>query len=153
MVPTQSHGPMVSEVEVHQTSPWRRHLRTPVGILGSLLWPSHVSGMPPQGIVKWCQSPGDVPWVRGSHTAGVPLPSECLWVQERQPRSPILPNPPPKAADEGQSGKLGQGGLSFTVPVVVSARLFCTCGICQGTNSSLLSEFASQSPGYAPGAR
>ena len=117
---------MVSEVEVCQTSPWRRHLQTPVGTPGFLLQLSHVSGMPPRGIVKWLLL-GCVPLVGGSHTAGVPLPPECLMVRERRPRSlilPNLPNLPRKAADEGQRGKLGQGGLPSAVPVVVSVHLF-----------------------------
>ena len=70
---------MVSEVEVCQMSPWRRHLQTPVGTPGFLLRPSHVSGMPPQGVVKWCQLLRGVPQARGSHTAGVPLPREFFW--------------------------------------------------------------------------
>ena len=109
---------MVSEVEVRQTSPWRRHLRTPVGTLGFLLQLSRFSGMPLQGIVKWCQLLGGVPPVGGSHTAGVLLLPECLLVQDRQPRSLnhwslILPNLLPKAVDEGQSSKLGQGCMGI----------------------------------------
>ena len=138
---------MVSKVEVCQMSPWRRHLRTPVGTPGFLLQPSHVSRMPPQGVVKWCQL------LRGPHTIGAPLLPECLLVQERRPWSLNLLNLPLKAVDDGQSGKLKQGSLPSTVPVVVSIHPFYTCGICLDIDSSLLSEFTSQSLGCAPGAK
>ena len=149
---------MATEVVVCQTSPWRRHFQTPIGTLGFLLWPSCVSRMPWQGIVKWCQLLGGVPPVGGSHTAGAPLLPGCLLVQQRQPWSPnhqslSLPTLLPKAMDGDWSNKLGQGDLPSAVPVIVSIHPFYTCGICLDTNSSLPSESTSQSLGYAPGAK
>ena len=154
---------MASEVVACQTSPWRRHLQIPIGTPGFSLQPSHVSGMPLQGIVKWWQLLGGVPQVGGSHTAGAPLLPGCLLVRERQLRSPdhwspnhwslSLPTLLLKAADGGQSDKLGQGCLPSAVPVIVSVHPFYMYGICPDTNSSLPSESASQSPGYVPGAK
>ena len=154
---------MASEAVACQTSPWRRHLQIPIGTPGFLLQPSRVSRMPPQGIAKWWQLLGGVPQVGGSHTAGAPLLPGCLLVRERQLRSldyrspnyrsQSLPTLLPKAADGGQSNKLGHGSLPSAVPVIVSVCPFYTCGICLDTDSSLPSESASQSPGYAPGAK
>ena len=106
--------------------------------------------MPLQGVVKWCQLLGGVPLVRGSHTAGAPLLPECLLNLLNLLN---LPNLPLKAVDEGRSSKLGQGGLPSAVPVIVSICPFYMCGICLDINSSLPSEFTSQSLGYAPGAK
>ena len=159
---------MASEVVACQMSPWRRQLQIPIGTLGFSLQPSHVSGMPLQGVAKWWQLLGGVLRVRGSHTAGAPLLPGCLLVRERQLQSPdhrilnhrgpnhrslSLPTLLLKAVDRGRSDKLGQGGLPSAVPVIVSVRPFYMCGICLDTNSSLPSESASQSPGYAPGAK